>query len=92
MDSSKAYQTDNIPPQILKDNVDICTLSSDFNSCIYNGILPNNLKHADITPAFKKAERLRKINYRPASILPTLSKVYEKLLYQQIYKYFNGIF
>ena len=82
MDSSKAYQTDNIPPQILKD-VDICTiaLSSDFNRCIYNGIFPNNLKHADITPAFKKAEQLRKINYRPVSILPTLSKVYEKLLY-----------
>ena len=94
MDSSKLYQTDNIPPQILKDNVDICiiALSSDFNGCIYNGIFPNNLKHVVIPPAFKKAERLRKINYRPASILPTLSKVYEKLLYQQIYKYFNGIF
>ena len=74
--------------------MDICTiaLSYDFNRCIYNGIFPNNLKHADITPAFKKAERLRKINYRPVSILPTLSKVDEKLLYQQIYKYFNGIF
>ena len=94
MDSSKAYQTHNIPPQSLKDNVDICTiaLSSDFNSCIYNGIFPNSLKHADITPAFKKAGRLRKINYRPVSILPPLSEVYEKLLYQQIYKYINGIF
>ena len=94
MDSSKAYQTGNIPPQVLKDNVDISTitLSSDFNRCIYNWIFPNNLKHADITPAFKKVERLRKINYRPVSILPTLPKVYEKHLYQQIYKYFNGIF
>ena len=67
-------------------------LSSDFNRRIYNGIFPNNLKHADITPAFKKAKRLRKLNYRSVSILPTLSKVYEKLLYQQIYIYFNGIF
>ena len=56
IDSSKAYQNNNIPPQILKDNVDICTvfLSSDINKCIYNGIFPNNLKHADITPTFKK--------------------------------------
>ena len=81
IDSSKAYQNNNIPPQILKDNVDICTvfLSSDINKCIYNGIFPNNLKHADITPTFKKSERLYKTNYRPISILSTLSKVYEKL-------------
>ena len=74
--------------------MDICTivLSSDINKCIYNGIFPNYLKHADITPTFKKNERLHKINYRPISILPTLSKVYEKHLYNQIYNYFNGIF
>ena len=94
IDSSKAYQNDNIPPQILKDNVDICkmALSSDVNKCIYNGIFPNNLKHADITPTIKKIDRLHKTNYRPISILPTLSKVYEKLFYNQIYNYFNGIF
>ena len=33
-----------------------------------------------------------KTKYRPISILPTLSKVYEKILYHQIYKYFNNIF
>ena len=56
INSSKAYQKNNIPPQILKDNVDICTviLSSDINNCIYHSIFPNNLKHADITPTFKK--------------------------------------
>ena len=94
IDSSKAYQNDNIPPQILKDNVDICkmVLSSDVKKCIYNGIFPNNLKHADITPTFKMIERLHKTNYRPISILPTLPKVYEKLFDNQIYNYFNGIF
>ena len=94
IDSSKAYQKENIPPQILQDNVDICAIaiSSDINKCILNGIFPNNLKHADITPTFKKLERLHKINYRPISILPTLSKVYEKLFYHQIYKYFNFSF
>ena len=86
IDSAKAYQKDNIPPQILKDNVDICSyvLFSDVNKCIYNGAFPNNLKHADITQTFKKTERLHKNNYRPVSILPTLSKVYEKLFYLQI--------
>ena len=84
IDSSRAYQRDNIPPQILKENVDICTivLSSDVNKSIYNGIFPNNLKHADITPTFKKNERLHKINHRPINILPTLSKIYEKTFIQ----------
>ena len=86
IDSSKAYQKGNIPPQIIKINADICsmTLVYDLNKCINNGVFPDNLKHADITPTFKKNERLRKTNYRTISILPTLSKVYEKLLYYQI--------
>ena len=40
----------------------------------------------------KKNDRLLKINYRPVSILPTVSKIYEKILYVQIYEYFNKIF
>ena len=74
--------------------MDICTvfLSSDINKCIYNGIFPNNLKHADITPTFKKSERLYKTNYRPINILPALSKVYENHFYNQIFNYFNEIF
>ena len=91
---SKAHQTGNIPPSVLKDNIDICsmTLVSDINRCISKGIFSGNLKNADITPTFKKNGRMDKTNYRPISILPTLLKVYEKILYHQIYKYFNNIF
>ena len=94
IDSSKAYQKDNIPPILLKENSDICAtvICSDINQCIDTGSFPSNLKNADITPLFKKTDRLLKSNYRPVSILPTLSKIYEKILYQQIYKYFNNIF
>ena len=93
IDSSKAYQRNNIPP-IIKDNTDICVviMRSDLNICIEKGIFPSNLKNADITPLFKKLDRLLKSNYRPVSILPTLSKIYEKLLYRQIYEYFDIIF
>ena len=45
-----------------------------------------------IFPLFKKLDRLSKNNYRPVSILPTLSKLYEKILYIQIYNYFDNIF
>ena len=56
IDSSKAYQKGNIPPQIININADICsmTLIYDINKCINNGVFPDNLKHADITPTFKK--------------------------------------
>ena len=50
----------------------------------------NNHKSADVTPIFKKDDRLLKINSRPVSILPTLSKIYEKILYMQIYAFFQG--
>ena len=94
LDSSKAYQIENIPPKVLKENAHVVSivLYSDINIRLYNENFPSNLKNADITPTFKKGNRLSKDNYRPISILPTLSKVYEKLLYQQIYDYFNCIF
>ena len=86
LDSSKAYQKENIPPKVLQENAGVVSivLSSDINRCLYNENFPSNLKNADITPTFKKGNRLSKDNYRPISILPTLSNVYEKLLYQQI--------
>ena len=51
-----------------------------------------NLKNAVVTPTFKKEDRLLKSNYRPVSILATLSEVYEKLTYPHIQEYFNVIF
>ena len=56
IDSSKAYQKGIISPQIIKINAGICsmTLVYDINKCINNGVFPDNLKHADITPIFKK--------------------------------------
>ena len=45
-----------------------------------------------ISPPPSKNEQLHKTNYSTLSVQPTLSKVYEKLLYHQIYKYFNNIF
>ena len=83
IDSSKAYQKDNIPPKILKENADVLSsfLKDDINLNLVKGEFPRNLKNADMIP-----------NYRPVSILPTLSKIYEKLLYQQMYDYFDNIF
>ena len=92
--SSKSYQKNNIPSKVLKENADAYTsvLCDDINRNIVKGKSPVNLKKADITPLFKKLECILKSNYRAVSILPTLSKVYEKIFYQQMYEYFNLIF
>ena len=62
-----------------------------FNYCIDKGELPNDLKHADIVPIYKKNSKCEKENYRPVSILSNLSKIYEKLMYNQLYEYFDNI-
>ena len=46
---------------------------------------------ADITPVFKKDDKYDKSNYQPVSILPILSKVYEKCIYKQIENYMENI-
>ena len=86
MKSSKAYPKDTIPPGIIKSNSDIFAfkVSNDFNICIKSGEFPIKLKNADITPVYKKGDKHKKNNYRPISILPIISKIFEKLLYYQV--------
>ena len=48
------------------------------------GIFHSTLKLGNITPIFKKDDPLDKSNYRPVSILPLLSKVYERIIYNQL--------
>ena len=62
-----------------------------FNYCIAYGEFPDELKHADVIPVHKKNEKCNKTNYRPVSILTNISKIYEKLLYNQLSKYFDNL-
>ena len=55
-----------------------------INGCIENGIFPDDLKLADILLIFKKEDSFNKENYRPVSVLPHMSKVFERIFYKQI--------
>ena len=46
----------------------------------------SELKNVDVTLVFKKKDRNNVENYLPVSILPNLSKIYERYLYYQMYK------
>ena len=66
-----------------------CIPLTDYtNSSFSNGQLPIALKMADVIPIFKKDSPFDKANYRPVSLLPSLSKVYEKIAHQQLNLFF----
>ena len=64
----------------------------DINTSIRSSKFHNELKEADIVPVHKKKSKLSKENYRPISILPNISKVYERCLHDQMSKFFDNIF
>ena len=86
LDTSKSTQSDDIPFKIIRDNADIFAnfILQSFNKCIIDGKFPDQLKKADVSPVFKKGNHNDKTNYRPVSILPSLSKIYERFIYNQI--------
>ena len=45
------------------------------------GVVPNKLKCAKVIPVFKKGEKSDMDNYRPVSVLPTVSKILEKAVH-----------
>ena len=89
--SKKASQKTDIPIKIVKENVDIIShfRYHNFNNSLSCSTFPTGMKYADVTPIHKKDDKTDKTNYCPISVLPNLSKVYERLLYNQIFPYFD---
>ena len=57
---------------------------------ITTGIFPDSFKKSKIIPNFKRGDQSLLINYRPISLLPTISKVFERIIFYQMYHYFNS--
>ena len=87
--SKKACQGSDIPVKIIKENINIITdfIYNNFNNSLFSLDFPSDLKNTDIT----KKDSKNVENYRPVSILPVLSKVYERCMYDQMYVYLNKI-
>ena len=62
------------------------------NTILNRGKFPESLKLAQVTPIYKKEDPFIEKNYRPVSILPTLSKLYERVISDQLTSYFENIF
>ena len=89
LDGSKATPIGDISVDILKSTVDIhlSFITNSINLSIEKGCFPEELKLAEVSPIFKKIDDLVKENYRPGSVLPHLSKVFERFMHHQINDY-----
>ena len=92
--NEKTTPLDDIPAKILKTSCDVVSpyITEIYRTSSQGKGFPDLLKEADVTPIHKKGERSQKDNYRPVSILPTISKLFEKDMYEQMYSYFEKYF
>ena len=58
-----------------------------YNSSLNTGIFPELMKRADVSPLFKSKLHCDTNNYRPISLLLTISKILEKLVYKRTYSF-----
>ena len=94
LNKKKAAISTCIPVKILVDSIDtyLPVLTDIINNSIRNGTFPDELKLAEVTPIFKKADPFDITNYRPVSLLSHVSKVYERIIFNQISAYFEPLF
>ena len=92
LDNKKNDNFKNIPSNHMKDvsEVTVPCLTNIWNTHIKSEqTFPVNLKLADINPVFKKEDSILTKNYRPVSVLPVVSKTFERQLQIQIISYMD---
>ena len=89
--NSKATGVHDIPNRVLKDNVDVTVpfLTEISNCSLLSKMFPNDLKTGKVAPVFKSGDRDNLNNYRPITVLPTVARVFEKLIYQELYQFLD---
>ena len=92
LNGNQASQNSDIPTKVIKENSDIFSslLCICFNSSIKTSKFPQCLKLVDITPIYKKGKIDQKENYRLVSILPNLSKIFERCIFKQMPQFFES--
>ena len=86
----KVSLSSNIPTKITKEFDDLFAtfITENFNLCLNKGEFPEILKIAEVTPLYKKVYLFEKDNYRPISILSNISKIFERIMHNQMNNFF----
>ena len=87
----KAVGPNSIPNLILKEFEDKLKipLTIIINISFLTGKFPKQCKTANITPIFKKGNKLGSSNYRPIPLLPNISKILEQAMYSRLSKFLD---
>ena len=87
---SKATGLDNISAKLLSEFPDLIaeSLTYIFNQSLLTGIFPDEWKSARVTALYtNSAKRNDPTNYRPISVIPVVAKIFERVVYDQLYHY-----
>ena len=90
---NKSSNLNTIPVKILKSICDIICpcLTNIINKSLTTGVFHDSLQKARVTPIQKEGDKICNLsNYRPMSVLPVFSKVFEKVAYTQLYDYLEN--
>ena len=88
MKANKAAQNTDIPTRLIEENSNIFAvfIFENLNDSISQQVFPSALK---LAKKEKKDSRSKKVHYRPISVLPNISKIYERFFFKQISEYFE---
>ena len=92
MKSKSSTGYDNISNKLIKSTKDVLIkpLTLLMNQIIHTGEFPKQLKIAKVNPLFKKGNQSSFTNYRPISLLPSISKIFEHVMTSQLMEYFTS--
>ena len=84
-------KSSDMSPRVLKifRNMLSPTFATLFNNCMYAGVFPDVLKIARVIPLYKSGDKNEISNYRPISLLPVFSKIFEKLIHSRVEKFLD---
>ena len=91
LNPNKATGSDGISGQMLLlcDNSVVLPLKIIFQNILVASTYPVMWKLANVIPIFKKGDKQSINNYRPISLLPICGKMFEKIIFNNLYKYLN---
>lgn len=92
LDPNTSCGIDGVSTKALKCviNLIVSALTKCINNCLDNGIFPDSMKVAKVSPIHKTGPKYDPYNYRPISVLPVISKIFEKVLHTRLESFLNS--